>query len=121
MRTASKIGWYAPLVGAVLLAEQKVDRHFHPPVERLENEIVITNQFGLHMRPAAMLARLANRFHSNIWVTKDGVEVDGKRVMSLISLAAGAGAELRSRIEGADAAQAMRALERLIQSRFDED
>jgi hypothetical protein len=46
MRTASKIGWYAPLVSAVLLAEQKVDRHFHPPVERLENEIVITNQFG---------------------------------------------------------------------------
>jgi phosphocarrier protein HPr len=112
---------YAPLLSAVMLAEKELDRHLHPPVEKLEKEIALVNRFGLHMRPAAMFARTASGFHSDICVAKDENEVDGKSVMSLISLAAAQGAKLRIRIEGRDANQAMRELERLIQSRFEED
>jgi phosphocarrier protein len=112
---------YAPLVGAVLLAQENLERHWRPHAEKVEKELAITNRSGLHVRPAAMLARLANRFHSKIWVTKDDVEVDGKSVMGLISLAAAPGAKLHIRVEGIDAAEAMGAIEQLIQSRFDEE
>jgi phosphocarrier protein HPr len=68
-----------------------------------------------------MFVRLASRFHSNVWVAKDGVEVDGKSVMSLIALSAGWGAELRIRVEGKDAAEAMYEIEQLIRSGFEEE
>lgn len=79
------------------------------------------NRFGLHVRPAAMLVRLANRFDSTISLAKEGVEVDGKSVMALMSLAATNGTKLRLRTEGTDAQQAMHEIEQLIQSRFEED
>lgn len=79
------------------------------------------NRFGLHVRPAAMLVRLANRFDSTISLAKEGVEVDGKSVMALMSLAAKNGTKLRLRTEGTDAQQAMHEIEQLIQSRFEED
>lgn len=79
------------------------------------------NRFGLHVRPAAMLVRLANRFDSTISLAKEGVEVDGKSVMALMSLAATNGTKLRLRTEGTDAQEAMHEIEQLIQSRFEED
>ena len=111
-----KIHPCAPLVSAVLLAEEELVRHLHPPVKKLEKEFTRVKPFGLHVRPAAMLARTANHFHSDIHVAKGEHEVDGKSVMDLISLAAGRGARLRIRIEGMDATEAMRELEQLVQS-----
>jgi phosphocarrier protein HPr len=73
------------------------------------------------MRPVAMFVRLASRFHSNVWVAKDGIEVDGKSVMSLIALSARRGAELRIRVEGTDAAEARCEIEQLIRSDFEEE
>jgi len=73
------------------------------------------------MRPAAMFVRLASRLHSNVWVAKDGIEVDGKSVMSLIALSARRGAELCIRVEGTDAVEAMCEIEQLIRSGFEEE
>ncbi len=73
------------------------------------------------MRPAAMFARTAMRFHSKIRVAKNGNEADGKIVMGLISLGVAQGESLRIRIERTDADEAIRELEQLIQSGFDED
>ena len=111
----------APLIAGVLFAEQELDRHFHRPVPKLEAEITIVNRFGLHMRPAAIFARTARRFHSDVRVVNNGFEIDGKSVMSLMSLAAAQGTRLRLRIEGRDAKAAMRELEQLAQADFDED
>lgn len=95
-------------------------RHYHPPVAKLETAVTIMNLFVLHMRPAAMFVRRASRFYSNVWFAKDGVEVDGKSLMSLIALSAGRGAELRVRVEGRDAAEATYEIEQLIRSGFEE-
>jgi phosphocarrier protein HPr len=73
------------------------------------------------MRPVAMFVRLASRFHSNVWVAKDGIEVDGKSVMSLIALSARRGAELRIRVEGTDAVEAMCEIKQLVRSGFEEE
>ena len=117
----TNIAWATPLVSALLLAEKELDRHWQPQAETIEKEITIVNRFGLHTRPAGMFVRLANRFESIISVTKEGVEVDGKSVMALISLSATKGTKLRLRIEGTDAREATQEIEQLIQSRFEED
>jgi phosphocarrier protein len=117
----NNIAWATPLVSALLLAEKELNRHWHPPVERIKKEITIMNRLGLYVRPAAMFARTANGFRSTISLAKESEEVDGKSVMALMSLAATKGTKLRLRIEGTDGQEAMHEIEQLIQSRFEED
>ena len=90
-------------------------------VEKIEKEIPIVNRLGLHARPAAMFVRIASRYRSEIWVSKEGEEVNGKSIMGLMMLAAGQGSKLRIRCDGPDAEKAMEDLEGLINARFNED
>ena len=89
--------------------------------QKLEKEIAIINRLGLHARPAAMFVRIASRHRAEIWVAKEGEEVNGKSIMGLMMLAAGRGSKLRIRCEGADADKAMEELEELIKAGFNED
>ncbi|HET9418427.1 MAG TPA: HPr family phosphocarrier protein [Chthoniobacterales bacterium] len=89
--------------------------------EKVEKEITIVNRLGLHARPAAMFVRIASRYRAEVWVSKEGEEVNGKSIMGLMMLAAGQGSKLRIRCEGPDAAKALEELEALINSRFNED
>jgi len=89
--------------------------------QKVEKTIPIINRLGLHARPAAMFVRIASRYRSEVWVAKEGEEVNGKSIMGLMMLAAGQGSNLRIRCEGADAAKAMEELEELINARFNED
>jgi phosphocarrier protein HPr len=88
---------------------------------KIEKDIAIINRLGLHARPAAMFVRAATRYRAEIWVSKEGEEVNGKSIMGLMMLAAGQGSTLRIRCEGPDAEQAMAELEELINARFHED
>jgi len=76
-------------------------------VRKIEKDLPITNRLGLHARPAAMFVRIASRYRSEIWVSKEGEEVNGKSIMGLMMLAAGQGSKLRVRCEGPDADKAM--------------
>ena len=89
--------------------------------QKIEKEISIVNRLGLHARPAAMFVRIASRYRSEIWVAKEGEEVNGKSIMGLMMLAAGQGSKLRIRCEGPDADKAIEELEGLISTRFNED
>jgi len=89
--------------------------------QKLEKEIAIVNRLGLHARPAAMFVRIASRHRSEVWVSKEGEEVNGKSIMGLMMLAAGQGSKLRIRCEGPDAQKAMEEIEQLINARFNED
>src|SRR5690349_5464892 len=89
--------------------------------QKLEKEVTVVNRLGLHARPAAMFVRVASRHRCEIWVAKEGEEINGKSIMGLMMLAAGQGSKLRVRTEGPDAAQALLEIEQLIQSRFNEE
>src|SRR5258705_11648256 len=89
--------------------------------QKIEKEISIVNRLGLHARPAAMFVRIASRYRSEIWVEKEGEEVNGKSIMGLMMLAAGQGSKLMISAEGSDAEQAVKELESLIERRFDEE
>ena len=89
--------------------------------QRVEKDIAIVNRLGLHARPAAMFVRIASRFRAEVWVSKEGEEVNGKSIMGLMMLAAGKGSTLHLRCEGPDADKAVEELEELINSKFNED
>lgn len=88
---------------------------------RIDREVTIGNKLGLHARPAAMFVRIANRFSSDIWVEKDGEEINGKSIMGLMLLAAGCGSKLKITAEGDDAEDAIKEIEALIARKFDEE
>ena len=71
---------------------------------------------GLHARPAGQLATFAKRFSSEIRVSANGKEVDGKRLLALMSLGAVHGTELAITINGEDEEQAATSLEIQLRS-----
>ncbi|GAB4364004.1 MAG: HPr family phosphocarrier protein [Deltaproteobacteria bacterium] len=89
--------------------------------DRIEQEFAIVNRLGLHARAAAKLVKLANRFASEIRITKNGVEVNGKSIMGVLMLAAHRDSFVRVRAEGPDAAEAVREIGELISRKFDEE
>jgi phosphocarrier protein len=88
---------------------------------KIKKEVLIQNKLGLHARPAAMFVRIANKHKADIWVEKEGEQVNGKSIMGLMMLAAGQGTKLLISAEGADAEGAIQELEQLIEKRFDEE
>ena len=86
-----------------------------------EAEVEIKNAEGLHMRPAMQFVDVANRFDSDIAVSNDQTNVDGKSIMQMSMLAATCGTRLRIKAEGPDAQEAINALRELVEEKhFDE-
>ena len=83
--------------------------------------VQVGNIYGLHARPAAEFVKLANTFKSEIWVSKDGLEVNGKSIMGVMMLAAERGSTIEIRAKGDDAEQAVEALVRLVAVGFGEE
>ena len=57
-------------------------------------QVEVVNDMGVHARPAAMVVRITNKYEGEIWVEKEGERVNGKSIMGIMMLAAGAGAKL---------------------------
>ena len=89
--------------------------------DSVTKEMTVKNKLGIHARPAAMFVKIANKFHADITVEKDGQEINGKSIMGLMMLAAGQGSKLKVTAAGEDNARAMREIEQLIERKFDED
>jgi phosphocarrier protein len=87
----------------------------------IERAFVVKNKLGLHARPAALFVREAARFKCSLVVVKDGLEVNGKSVMGLMLLAAESGAKLVVRADGPDEAEALSALQKIFERKFDEE
>lgn len=81
----------------------------------------ICNTRGLHARASAKFVKLASSFECEIQVTRDGVTVDARSIMGLLMLGAGNGCSIDISAEGADAAEALEALNDLVARKFDED
>lgn len=84
-------------------------------------DCVIRNRLGLHARAAAKFVHLATRFTSQIRVSREGRTMDGKSIMGILLLAAGAGASVMITADGPDETDAVEALSRLIESNFGEE
>lgn len=83
-------------------------------MERIEREVLIRNKQGLHARPAALFVQTAAKFNSSVKVKKDEQVVDGKSIMSILSLGAECGHKVVIMVEGEDALQAISELEKIL-------
>ena len=86
----------------------------------VSREVKITNNIGLHARPATFFIQKANSFKSNIWVEVDDRRVNAKSLLGVLSLGIGKGMEIRLIADGADENDALNGLCDLIQSAFEE-
>ena len=85
-----------------------------------ERSVQIVNRNGLHARPAAEIVKAASKFKSDITITRDDLEVNGKSIMGVMMLAAEFGSTVMLRASGPDAEQAVDAISRLIADKFGE-
>ncbi len=74
----------------------------------------MSNPQGLHARPAELFVKTASQYQAKIEVIKDGQRVDGKSILSILTLAAVQGTELSLEATGPDAQQALTALSELF-------
>jgi phosphocarrier protein len=86
----------------------------------VERTFVIVNALGLHARAAAQLVQIANRHKSEIHIDKDGMTVNGKSIMGVLTLAAAKGSTIKVSCEGEDAEHAMAELAKVIENGFGE-
>jgi phosphocarrier protein len=87
---------------------------------RMTGEFEIVNPLGLHARAASTFASLANKFKADVWISKEGTEVNAKSILGVLMLACSQGSLIGLRTEGADADKAYEALGKLISSGFGE-
>ena len=82
-----------------------------------EREFIVKAELGLHARPAGRLAALAGRYRSEVMLARvDRLEewVNARSVLSILSLAAAQGTQLRVKAEGEDCAEALDAVGALL-------
>lgn len=88
----------------------------------LEANLKVINPLGLHARAAAQLVKLANGFKSEIQLmrTDNSVVADAKSILSVLTLAAGRGVELKLTVEGSDEKEAFEAIREMFSKGFGE-
>jgi phosphotransferase system HPr (HPr) family protein len=81
-------------------------------------DVTITNPQGLHARPAEMIARTANNFESKVELLCNGLTVDAKSILHILTMAAVQGTDLTISAQGSDAEAAVKALGDLVDRDF---
>ncbi|HEB54720.1 MAG TPA: HPr family phosphocarrier protein [Gammaproteobacteria bacterium] len=87
----------------------------------LKKEILICNKLGLHARAAAKLVTLGAQFKADLFLYHNDKKVNGKSIMGVMMLAASKGTSLLLCADGEDEQEAIEAIEKLVNDRFDEE
>ncbi len=87
----------------------------------IKQNITIINKLGLHARAASKLVNCASQFESEVFIGRNGNQVNAKSIMGVMMLAASKGVELELEVDGGDEQVCHQALVELIGSRFGED
>ena len=86
----------------------------------LTQRAILTNQVGLHARPATFFIQKANEFKSSIWIERDERKVNAKSLLGVLSLGVVKGGEINIIADGEDETEAIEALLQLVESNFGE-
>ena len=86
----------------------------------IAREVTVTNNVGLHARPATFFIQKANSYKSTVWVEKDDRSVNAKSLLGVLSLGIVKGMTITLIADGNDAADAIEGLATLIESGFAE-
>ncbi|WP_050179949.1 HPr family phosphocarrier protein [Domibacillus robiginosus] len=80
-----------------------------------EKKVKVQLKSGLQARPAALFVQEANRFHSEIFLEKDGRKFNAKSIMGIMSIALSTGEEVTISAEGRDSEEAVETMASLIE------
>lgn len=86
----------------------------------VQRDARLVNPTGLHARPCHAIARTAQGFQSELRVSCEGREVNGKSILELMTLCAPCEAVLSFRARGEDAEALVSALAALVEGGFGE-
>ncbi len=81
----------------------------------VRKEMAITNNIGLHARPATFFIQKANTFKSSIWIEKDDRKVNAKSLLGVLSLGIANGMVVTLIADGQDENAAVDGLIDLVQ------
>jgi phosphocarrier protein len=87
----------------------------------IEQPINVVNALGIHARPASKIVQTSNRFKCRISLTKDTTTADAKSILHVMMLGASFGSTVIVRAEGEDEKEAIAALLKLFEAKFDEE
>ncbi len=82
---------------------------------------MVANRLGLHARPAAEFVKIASKFEADIKVSRDNMEVNGKSILGVMTLAAECGSTLVLQANGGDAEAAVEELAAMLATDFAEE
>jgi phosphocarrier protein HPr len=86
----------------------------------IEKKVTIINNAGLHTRPAATIVKIAAQFESEFFILKDGLNINGKSIIGVMTLAAAKGSELELSFDGEDEEKMAKAILEYFNRGFDE-
>ena len=93
-----------------------------------QETITIENKTGIHARPASVFVQTATKFKSKVQIKAKGKTVDAKSILMIMSMGLVKGTEITIVADGPDekneikeAAQKMKALKDLVESKFGEE
>ena len=86
----------------------------------IETELTVRNRAGIHTRPAASIVKLAAKFQSDVFLIKDGFEINAKSIIGVMTLAADQGSTIILKINGNDEQKAVEEIKALFEAGFGE-
>ncbi|MFZ5947929.1 MAG: HPr family phosphocarrier protein [Stygiobacter sp.] len=85
-----------------------------------EVTVTIVNNAGLHTRPAATLVKLASKYQCDFFLNKDGLNINGKSIIGVMTLAAEKGSQIKLTFDGEDEEEASKEIVDYFNRGFDE-
>ncbi|MBS4534329.1 HPr family phosphocarrier protein [Clostridium sp. D2Q-14] len=85
----------------------------------MEKTIIVSNESGLHARPAGLLVSKAKNYASDIQIKYQDKIVNAKSIMNLLSLGLSKGSEITIITKGDDEEKALNELVDLLENQLD--
>ena len=85
----------------------------------IKQTIIIKNENGLHALPASRFVKMADKFQCTVKISREGIEVDGKSIMGILTLACEKGSAVELAVDGPDEQAAFAALSKILEGDSD--
>jgi phosphocarrier protein HPr len=81
----------------------------------IKETFTILNENGLHALPASRFVKRAEKFKCDVNITRDGIEVNGKSIMGILTLACEKGSKVVLSCNGKDEKEAIQTLRKILE------
>ncbi len=87
--------------------------------EKLFRKVIIKSESGLHARPSSMIAKIAQKAKSKVWLEKNDQKVEADSIIDILTLECSKNSEITILVEDEADIKVMEEIAKLIESDFD--